>query len=73
MAYNVMQQDPNIQIQLKEDEIEAIISILHYASTACQISSMGEIPNVDHGTIQRILEKMEESMAIKSRSQEICP
>jgi hypothetical protein len=55
---------PDIQVKLKEDEIEALISILHYADTACQITTMDDIPKIDHGMVQTILEKMEESIAL---------
>ncbi|MGI0073898.1 MAG: hypothetical protein ACREA3_08805 [Nitrosotalea sp.] len=55
---------PDIQVKLKEDEVETLISILHYADTARQITTMGETPKIDHGMVQTILEKMEASIAL---------
>lgn len=54
-----------IQVPLEEDEIKAIISILHFTSTAFQVSKINEHLEIDHGTIQRILEKLLESITIK--------
>ncbi|MFZ1077946.1 MAG: hypothetical protein WAN47_11015 [Nitrosotalea sp.] len=53
-----------IQVGLEEDEAETIISILNFCSTACPISEMNEHVKIDHRMIQKILQKMLESMTL---------
>ncbi len=53
-----------IQVSLEEDEAETIISILNFCSTSCPISEMNEHVKIDHRMIQKILQKMLESMTL---------
>lgn len=65
MVYHVMQEELDIQVPLKEDEIKVIISLLDFASTSCPVFDINEHLKIEHGMIQRILQKMLESIAIK--------
>ncbi len=56
-----------IQIGLEEDEVETIISILNFCSTSCPISEMNEHVKIDHGMIQKILQKMLESITLNEQ------
>ena len=56
-----------IQVSLEEDEAETIISILNFCSTSCPISEMNEHVKIDHRMIQKILQKMIESMSLKEQ------
>ena len=56
-----------IQVDLEEDEAETIISILNYCSTSCPISEMNEHVKIDHRMIQKILQKMTESLTLKEQ------
>jgi predicted transcriptional regulator len=53
-----------IQVGLEEDEVETIISILNFCSTSCPISEMNEHVKIDHSIIQKILQKMLESIPL---------
>jgi len=61
------QSPTKIQVGLEEDEAETIISILNFCSTSCPISEMNEHVKIDHRMIQKILQKMLESMSLKEQ------
>jgi predicted transcriptional regulator len=56
-----------IQVGLEEDEAETIISILNFCSTSCPISEMNEHVKIDHRMIQKILQKMLESIPLNEQ------
>jgi predicted transcriptional regulator len=59
-----------IQVGLEKDEAETIISILNYCSTSCPISEMNEHVKIDHRIIQKILQKMLESIPLDEQKQD---
>jgi predicted transcriptional regulator len=60
-----------IQVSLEEDEAETIISILNFCSTSCPISVMNEHVKIDHRIIQKILQKMTESIPLEQKSDDL--
>jgi predicted transcriptional regulator len=63
----LIQSATKIQVPLEEEEIETIISILNFANTACPVSDINEHLRIDHGMIQRIIEKMLESISLNEK------
>lgn len=56
-----------IQVSLEEDEAETVISILNFCSTSCPIFEMNEHVKIDHRMIQKILQKMLESIPLNEQ------
>jgi hypothetical protein len=55
------------QIPLEKEEIETIIAILNFCSTSCPLSEINELVKIDHRIIQRILQKMLESIPLHEK------
>lgn len=56
-----------ILVDLEEDEAETIVSILNFCSTSCPISEMSEHVKIDHRMIQKILQKILESIPLNEQ------
>lgn len=60
------EKDPDLlEIDLTEDMITTIISILDFSCTACPISQLNENIKIDHGLIQRIILRLLEKVMLK--------